>query len=474
MIAREADDDAGIGIDRQVQRCSSVKKGARVHECLCSRLLPSLRGLSDTRREEVGFRRFFRNKKVTASEIVATAAKRTGEAAAGLHVLVIEDTTEVNYEAKSGRKRGLGSVGNGTDRGLFVHGALAVDAESGAVLGLAGAVIWNRTKVKATNYQDLLIEEKESFRWIDGFRQAAGCLGAARLITLVTDREGDIYELLCSTADAAHLIIRTTHDRGVNDIEKRLFARLKALPVAATVELALPARDGQPKRKARLELRYGAVRLRRPSRGMDPRYPAELTLNCVEAREIDAPEGVAPLLWRLYTTHEVTTPEEAQTIVRLYRQRWIIEQMHRTMKSRGVNIEECLLADARALEAYAATAVSAAVRVMQLVQARGPAGDVISASRVFCPEEIEVLDAVIPKFEGRTEKQKNAHPAHSLSWAAWGIARLGGWKGYASERPPGPETFAIGLRRFTAIAEGFAIARGTDDKKADNIAPKAH
>jgi hypothetical protein len=144
------------------------------------------------------------------------------------------------------------------------------------------------------------------------------------------------------------------------------------------------------------------------------------------------------------------------------------------MKSRGLDIEESLLADAHALENYVAAAVTASVRVMQLVQGRGAAGEVVSAERVFDAEEIQVLEAVVPKFEGRTEKQKNPYPHRSLAWAAWVIARLGGWKGYASERPPGPETFTRGLQRFTAIAEGFALARQPDDIKPKSSTKLTH
>ena len=81
-------------------------------------------------------------------EILRTAAERTGAAAAGRRVLLIEDASEINYEAKAKRKRGLGRVGDGADVGLFVHPALAVDAADGAVLGLAGATIWRRSRVQ--------------------------------------------------------------------------------------------------------------------------------------------------------------------------------------------------------------------------------------------------------------------------------------------------------------------------------------
>src|SRR6202035_648914 len=54
------------------------------------------------------------------------------------------------------------------------------------------------------------------------------------------------------------------------------------------------------------------------------------------------------------------------------------------------------------------------------------------ASRVFDPEQTKVLHVLQKKLQGRTKKQQNPHPPHSLAWAAWTIARLGGWTGYDS------------------------------------------
>src|SRR6202453_5000947 len=134
-----------LGIFR---RSAAAKKGQRALKRLYARSSATARRASDNRAEEVGFTRFFRNENVTVKEILETAAARTNQAAAGRHVLVIQDTSEINYQAKAGSKRNLGHVGNGTDAGLFVHPALAVDAEDGSVLGLAAATIWRRTKVK--------------------------------------------------------------------------------------------------------------------------------------------------------------------------------------------------------------------------------------------------------------------------------------------------------------------------------------
>ncbi len=93
---------------------------------------------------------------------------------------------------------------------------------------------------------------------------------------------------------------------------------------------------------------------------------------------------------------------------------------------------------------------------MQLVQARdGKTGQ--QAAIVFAPGEIAALTRLIRELEGTTQAQKNPHPPRSLAWAAWAIAKLGGWDGYKSSRPPGPITFANGLRHFKAIAKGWAL-----------------
>ncbi len=426
---------------------------------MCVRVSAGVRKLADNRAEKVGLTRFFRNPRVTVDEILRTAAERTGAAAAGRHVLLIEDTSEINYQAKAKRKRGLGRVGNGADVGLFVHPALAIDAKDGAVLGLAGATIWRRTRVKEDDYQSLPIEEKESCRWIATALKASTFLSSAALITLIADREGDIYELFARVPDGhTHVLVRAVRDRALADVDGRMLAKIAAAPEAGRLAFDLPGRPGRTERRVSLAVRFCPVTLRQPQRGADRGDPPQVSLNLVEAREIDPPPGEEPIVWRLLTTHAAASLAEAAWIIALYRYRWIVEQLFRTLKSQGLDLEDSFISDGDALECLAATALIAAASVMQLVQGRGEAGSTAPASRVFGPVEVSVLEALIPKFEGKTAKQKNPHPKHSLAWAAWCIARLGGWNGYAKERPPGPITFVRGLRRFHAIAEGVALA----------------
>jgi hypothetical protein len=61
-------------------------------------------------------------------------------------------------------------------------------------------------------------------------------------------------------------------------------------------------------------------------------------------------------------------------------------------------------------------------------------------------------------LQGRTKKLQNPYPPASLPWANWLIARLGGWSGYSSQRPPGMPTLVRGLRLFESIFLGWKLA----------------
>jgi hypothetical protein len=104
----------------------------------------------------------------------------------------------------------------------------------------------------------------------------------------------------------------------------------------------------------------------------------------------------------------------------------------------------------------AAITMIAATKILQLVLARAgtvdrPATDVVPTA------QLPILEALQVELEGKTAKQKNPYPIHSIAWLAWIIARLGGWTGYASERPPGPITFRRGWDRFEQIVHGWKL-----------------
>jgi hypothetical protein len=212
---------------------------------------------------------------------------------------------------------------------------------------------------------------------------------------------------------------------------------------------------GRKARTAKLEVRFCRIEIKRPKvAGRNRDLPGTIALNMVEAREIDPPGGTKPIYWRLLTTHQVETLAQANFITQLYRQRWVIEELFRTLKSRGFDIERVAIAEAP-FEKLAAAAIVAAVTVMQMVRER----DGIAKRRledVFEPGEFRALEAVSRSLEGKTKKQRNPHPKTSLAFATWVCARLGGWTGYYGK--PGPVVILRGLYQFRAAQRGWSLA----------------
>jgi hypothetical protein len=434
------------------------KNGALLLERMCARQTVCVRKLSDNRAEKEKLRRFLVNRKVTVSRMLARQRARIAEHVSGRHILAIQDTSEINDESKRGRQRGLGTVGNGHDAGLFVHPLLMVDAQTGHCLGLADVQVWRRFKKKAKDYKKQPIEDKESYRWLRGPHRAGWGLSTAAMVTVIDDREGDIYEKWARLPKHGfHLLSRACRDRTVAG-GGTLFATMAAFPERHRFTLDLPARQGKRQaRTAHLSVRFAKVRICRPQTCSDPKAPAEIELSAIEVRETDPPPGEEGINWRLLSTHDVTTVEDALRLIGWYRQRWHVEQLFRTLKRQGLDIEDSSIVEGDTLEKLVVIALIAACQTMQLVLARASPHDTQSASHVFTDPELQVLDALQPRLQGRTEKQQNPHQHKTLAWAAWSIARLGGWTGYNSDKSTGPITMRDGLQRFRAIVQGYFL-----------------
>jgi hypothetical protein len=427
----------------------------------------SLRGLASGRADEVQYGRFLSNKKVKVIELIDNVCKSTIEASKDRHVLLIEDTTEANFQDHVNRVKGLGTVGNGKDVGFFVHPLLAVDAQDGICLGLADLQLWQRTEPQSKDHKKLPIEEKESFRWIETAERGKSRLSQTPLLTVVADREADIYELWDRLPDErTHVLVRASQDRLLvhseedkEEKERKLFGYMDSLPVEGSYILDLPATKKRSKHDAVMVVRFGQVRIKRPQSRMDKSSSSDILVSIIDVREDDSSVvgNEAPIHWRLVTTHEVKSMAQARQCIEWYCQRWHIEQTFRTVKSQGLDIESSLIESGEKLEKLAVLAFSAAVKVMQLVMARD--GSTRPATDVFDEDDIEVLQHVGKSLEGKTEKQKNHYEVGSLAWSAWIIARLGGWKGYKSERKPGPITMLNGLKDFANIRRGWMMAK---------------
>lgn len=427
------------------------KRGAMILEQMVARKTVCLRQLGGSRRGELEAGRFFANRKVTAAKIVESWSNLTGPACAGRHILAIQDRSEVKYPTTAQRRRGLGPIGKGNIYGVLVHAMLAVDADSGACLGLLGGDVWTRLGVNPTPHRQRALEERESVHWVKTAQQAKPVLSAARQVTVVADREADMYPMWALVPEAKfHLLIRARKDRLLAG-GGHLFEAPAKFRRSGRRRLELPARQPeQAKRTAVVELRYGKVEIRRPQ-DEDPSLPAQMPLRLVEVKEVRPPKDVEPLHWRLLTTHEIADAEAAWQIVEWYQKRWVIEQLFRVMKSQGLQLEDSQLASAERLVKLGAVATKAACIDIQLTQERDGKHQ-LPASTVFTEPEIDTLAALCPTLEGKVPRQQNPFLLFTLAWAAWIIARLGGWNCYY--KPPGPITFRRGMQRFYDIHRG--------------------
>lgn len=404
---------------------------------------------------EVRFNRFLSHDKVTAERIIESWSETTVAAVEGRHVLAIQDTSEIHFNTTPQRRRGLGEIGKGNNHGVLLHPLLAVDADDGSCLGLLSGQVWTRKGRRTTSHDERELSDKESQRWISTVVAARPLLIDAATVTVLGDRESDIFALYAGSAEQHfHVIARSMHDRKLADSDG-LYETSNAMPAVDQRAIPLPARASRPARLARLELRFGAIELARPQNKFLRHLSKSLPLAVVDVREVNAGHGVEPLHWRLLTSHQVVDVEGAWRIVEWYKQRWIIEQFFRVLKTQGLKLEDSQIGTANRLLKLVAIAAKAAVITIQLLQARDGGRQFVLVA--FRGGEINALTALNQQIEARSKRLKNPHPPDSLAWAAWIIGRLGGWDGYPSSKPPGPITFKNGLEYFQAVAAGWSL-----------------
>jgi hypothetical protein len=413
-----------------------------------------LRKVGGDRAGEIAAHRFLDSPHVSASEIIATLSGRTGERCHGQRIIVAQDTTEINFSGRARARRGLGPAGDGETPGFFLHAAVAVDAADEAVVGLLDAAVWTRQAGRVSARRKRALAEKESQRWLSTAQIVAERAAAASQVIVVGDRESDIFGVFARRPPGVELLVRAAQDRALAG-GGRLFAGAAAWPVLGQDAVKIgPRSPGDKGRLAQVSLRAGTVRIARPRNGADRADPPSLDLTLVEVREDQPPAGLDAVHWRLLTTLPAKDLTAAREIAQFYRLRWRIEQTFRACKTDGLGLPDLQTHEADRLFKMAALAIGAAVRTIQLVDARDggkrPGSDVAEAA------VLEAAAAIGPTLEGKTQRQKNPHPTGSLPWLAWIVARLGGWNCYY--KPPGPKTMRAGWDKLAAMTAGFHIA----------------
>ena len=424
---------------------------------------------SDKWSDQIGFYRFFSNDRVREEDLISCIIDNCVDHCRDLnHLLLIEDTTEFNLESHRHRITdtwGLGLTGNNKNLGFFCHPSLVINPLDASLIGVADFHLWHREEEEQRKpkrkLSKLPIEEKESYRWSERAKLARKQLNSAKDVTVIQDREGDIFESFYLLNESRlEFVIRSNYDRKIVDGKLRKF--INDIPIVGEYEIFIEGNNKKRlKRKAIMEMRHCEVQICRPANIANLEdYPENITVRVVQVREKpeSVPDGEKPVEWTLYTSHQIENENDVLKIVYWYTLRWIIEDMFRTVKSEGLNYEETELETGKALRKLLVMAFWTAIHILQLRQARD--GHTLQKpTLIFSEAELECMQDLMVRFEGKTEKLKNPHPRDNLAWASWLIARLGGWKGYTTQRPAGVITLRMGLQRFHDIFEGWVAAK---------------
>jgi hypothetical protein len=440
-----------------------------------------------------GYYYFIDNKhaELTPEAMLATHRQRTLQRMMNYPlVLVVQDTSDLNFSTRP-QTTGLGVIGSNQtgakSLGLKLHSSLALTRE-GLPLGVLRSVAEvqelkeEAEKQKPWEALKRPIEEKKSFRWIQGLRD---CVAAAEempqtRLLMLADREGDIFELFAeaeATRKRVGVLVRAAHNRRLEGEEQKLWETLQASRNETRMEVIIPRQrtkpakreqaeqPGLPARPAQLSVRFEKISLA-PGRHLES--DSAVTLWGVYVGEPEPPPEAKPIEWMLLTTEEIASGEQAAELVGLYSRRWRIEEWHRILKS-GCRIEARQHQTRERLERAMAMDVVLAWRI-HLLTLLGREVPELPCEVLFDVWEVRVLEALRAEQEQARQKSKRARTKKSegsagkekrpllLGEAIVQVAKLGGYLARASDPPPGAECLWTGMVRLCVMADGYRLA----------------
>lgn len=429
-----------------------------------------------------GAYRFFAHPAVTLPTVLAPHIAATHRRIGAVPcVILAQDTTELDFTGTRVAEH-LGPLNYAKRVGWLAHCSVAFTPER-VCLGLVGLELWTRGALEPALPTDLPpapvpFAEKESFRWLTGYRIA--CQAAARSpqtqVVSVADREGDIYEVLQEAAQAlvapetpdpaeapavrAEWIIRACYDRCLPDKDPadarrhaKLWARVAEAPVLGEVSYALPTKGGRPGRRVTQTVRAAVVPLKPPARVGEKLRP--LTLHAVLVREEAPPDGVPAQEWLLLTSLPVTTWEEVHRVIDGYVCRWQIECFFKVLKS-GCRVEKLQLELPERVLPCLGLYLIVTWRILYLTML-GRACPALPCTVVFGDAEWKAIVTIV------TKQPAPATPP-SLAEMVRLVAMQGSYVGRAGDGHPGAVSLWVGLQRVMDYArawEAFGPESGT-------------
>jgi len=401
--------------------------------------------------------RFFDNKLVSPEEILKPHCEATiRRASEHSVVLLVQDTTELDYTDHP--QRDAKFLADCNHRGIYMHAQLAVTPQK-LSLGVVAIDFHEReleSLGKSKERKTWPIEEKESFRWLKGYRRACelGVTCPASQIVMVADRECDIYDIFVEAQEGAQspvdYVVRAQEDRSTFERDpsqgKMGYRKVRdeITESKVLVERAIELVE-TPKRKARtatVEIRAITVKVKPPhARAHLP----SVTYNVVYVKEIRGPNDGTDVDWLLITTLPIDTVFEIQVVIDYYLARWAVEIYFRILKV-GCRVEEILLETTHRLKNCLAMYCIIAWRVQYLTYLNRTS-PTLPCTAVFTTSEWKSVWKIVT----RTDIPKKPPP---LSEFMVLLSQLGGYNNRPGERPFGPLPVWVGTRRMM----DFAIA----------------
>jgi hypothetical protein len=445
------------GIDLGDKRLN--KRSRKVLDDLYAHPQASINSSCDGWTDTAAAYRLFDNPAVTPEKILAPHREATAcRMREHPVVLIVQDTTELDYTSHPPSDA---PCLNTADRfGLYAHTHLAVTPEQ-LCLGVVGCEPFGRTPEslgKKAERETDPIEDKESFRWLMGYRLACELAEECPQthIVSVADREADIYDLFVEhepmpSGKRADFIIRSRVVRSLpqRDPEegmagyRKVRDEVKSAPLLGTRVIALSQTPKRAARQAVLEIRAQTVTLKPPQKR--PWLPP-VTLQVVLAEEVGGPDDDTRVSWLLFTSLPTGTLAEALLVIDYYVARWTIEIFFRTLKT-GCAAEKIQLETMARLRNCLAFYLIIAARIMYLTYLNRTTPD-LSCDVMFSDDEWKSVWVV------ETKKPLPKKPP-SLSEFMKLLTRLGGYNNRATETPPGPQPIWIGVRRMLDFARAW-------------------
>lgn len=242
----------------------------------------------------------------------------------------------------------------------------------------------------------------------------------------------------------------------------KLFEQVRAAPIQASRTVSLSQRTVRETPKARqiyparreriahLVIRASEVTIKR-SGYLDGRrdIPRALTLNLVHVSEENPPKGEPAVEWFLFTTLTVDTTEQACEVVDIYRARWLIEELFKSLKT-GCQYERLQLASYEALLRALAIYLPVAWSLLRLRYLSGVSSADTPAKEMLNQTQIAVLRAMAPV---------QVSPEPSLREALLAVAALGGH--IPNNGEPGWQVLGRGLHDLIQMERAWRAAQAS-------------